>query len=172
MLIPETARSYQTFLGRKSLSLIMTRSEASMRLMRFALIIFVTMSGPACAMKEADPSTNCDVYSLSQIIAQPLAHAGKTYCGRVYIRRVGKTIRLSRRKGERPSNDTVLLVSLSNLPLPRDIGLIPIRYQIEATVEPQVDCFRPTVDHADADETCSPFTHPIFFQLHSARRVR
>jgi hypothetical protein len=140
-----------------------------MLFVRLATLSCLLCFGAACATGSQRSASRCDVISLAEIVAQPLMYAGKTYCGTVYIRRVDNTVRILQRKDEQPSSDFALLVTISGQSLLGRLGAVPRRFRIEATVDPQADCFRPRSDDPNDDESCSPFAHPIFFQLHSAR---
>jgi hypothetical protein len=127
--------------------------------------------GAACASESHRPVSRCDVVSLADVVAQPLIHAGQTYCGTVYIRRVDNTVRILQRKDEQPSSDLALLVTIRGQYLLGSLGVIPRHFRIEATVDPQTDCFRARSNDPEDDEACSPFARPIFFHLRSARVV-
>lgn len=142
-----------------------------MLLVRIATLICALCFGTACASESNRVGSRCEVASLASVVSQPLVYAGKTYCGTVYIRRVGKTVRILQRKDEQPSSDLALLVTVGGQSLLGSLGAVPRRFRIEATVDPQTDCFRARSNDPEDDEACSPFARPIFFHLRSARRA-
>jgi len=134
----------------------------SARLLPVALMLW------ACAAVSPMSTSRCDVADMNEVLGDPLAHAGRVYCGDVFAVEYGQTARLlGRAEDMPPSNDVALLVTTRTRRALEGLSPSPQRFYVEALIDPQRPCFIPS----GSGEECVPYRRPISVHIRTARRI-
>jgi hypothetical protein len=126
----------------------------------FAMLSFGLIS--ACATPAADSDSRCAVSQFDEIVRDPLAHSGKVFCGEAFAVVSERTVRILAKPDEMPpSDDLAFLVTIKSRAVLAGLSEIPSKFYLEATIDPQEQCFLPS----GSGEDCSPFRRPVLIHV-------
>lgn len=141
---------------------------SKMRPFTLALCPAILSIPAGCAALSDSPNRKCDVLQLAAVLADPIKHSNKVFCGDVFVVEYSRTTRILNNVGDiPPSSDLALLVSSKSRRLLSGLSRVPQKFYMRARIEPMAVCFRPS----ESGEECSPYRRPIVFYIFSARRA-
>lgn len=116
----------------------------------------------ACATSASDSDLRCAVRQFDEVVQDPTAYSGKLFCGEAFAVVSERTVRILAKYDEMPpSDDLAFLVTIKSRPALAGLSEIPSKFYLEATIDPQEQCFLPS----GSGEDCSPFRRPVFIHV-------
>ena len=135
-----------------------------------ALVAAVSLTAAlvACATTRRDREA-CAVSSIDELFANPMAYAGRLFCGRASVVRLANELFVVRTFQDARSRDMVFIVTTRTGHHLRQVGSSPVTYWLEARVDPHAPCFQPP--EPSNGETCVPWIRPVSMHVRRARRI-
>lgn len=155
-------------IGYRDMTKRLTLAFMANSVVRTLLTAFALHIPPATANSSSIRTVVCDIRDLDDLVSDPLSHAGKMFCGEVFIADFGDSVLIFRDLNDLPPSMDLNFLAYDDRVI-QELSESPQMYYIEALIDPHPlrECFE-----APPENACFPYRRPITFYVYSATRIR